>query len=91
MPAPQLLTTTVSSTGRVTLPKAIRNLLGWRAGTRVVVESTREGVLLKPLPVFDETSPEQVFGCLGYRGSPRSVEDMDAAVLAEAKRRQSGD
>ncbi|MCY3794634.1 MAG: AbrB/MazE/SpoVT family DNA-binding domain-containing protein [Gammaproteobacteria bacterium] len=90
MSEPQFLTTTVSTKGQVILPKAIRTLLGWRAGTRVVVENTRDGVLLKPLPVFDETRPEQVFGSLGYRGAPRSVEDMDAAVLAEAKRRHAG-
>ena len=89
MSEPQFLTTTVSTKGQVILPKAIRTLLGWQAGTRVVVENTRDGVLLKPLPVFDETHPEQVFGSLGYRGAPRSVEDMDAAVLAEAKRRHA--
>jgi len=91
MSEPQFLTTTVSTKGQVILPKAIRTLLGWRAGTRVVVENARDGVLLKPLPVFDETCPEQVFGSLAYRGAPRSVEDMDAAVLAEAKLRHAGD
>lgn len=90
MSEPQFLTTTVSTKGQVILPKAVRTLLGWQAGTRVVVENTRDGVLLKPLPVFDATRPEQVFGSLGYRGAPRSVEDMDAAVLAEAKRRHAG-
>ena len=91
MPAPQLLTATVSTKGQVVLPKAIRTQLGWQAGTRVVVESTRDGVLLKPLPVFEETSPDQVFGSLGYRGESRSVGSMDAAVLAEANRRHAGD
>ena len=91
MSQPQFLTTTVSTKGQVILPKAIRTLLGWHAGTRVAVESTGDGVLLKPLPVFEETSPEQVFGSLRHRGAPRSVKDMDAAVLAEAKRRHAGD
>ena len=91
MPVPSLQTTTVSTKGQVILPKAVRTMLGWQAGTRVVVERTRDGVLLKPLPVFEETSPNQVFGSLGYRGAPQSVEDMDAGVLAEAKRRHAGD
>ena len=91
MSQPQFLTTTVSTKGQVTLPKAIRTKLGWQAGTRVVVENTRDGVILKPLPMFDETTPEQVFGSLRYHGVARSVEDMDAGVLAEAKRRHAGD
>ena len=91
MPAPQLLTTTVSANGQVTIPKTIRTLSGWKAGTRLVVENTPDGVLLKPMPVFAKTSPEQVFGSLGHRGAPKSMEDMDAAILAEAKCRHGSD
>jgi len=46
-----------------------------------------EGVLLKSEPVFAETRLEEVFGCLAYRGTPKTLEEMDAGVLAEAKRR----
>ncbi len=91
MSQPQFLTTTVSTKGQVILPKAIRTVLGWQAGTRVVVENKGDCVILKPLPVFDETRPEQVFGSLRYRGAAKSVEDMDAGVLAEARRRHAGD
>ena len=86
----QFLTTTVSTKGQVILPKAIRALLGWQAGTRLAVENTREGVILKPLPAFEETKPEGVFGSLRHRGAARSVEDMDVGVLAEARRRHAG-
>ena len=85
------LTTTVSTKGQVILPQAIRRRLRWQAGTRLVVENTREGVLLKPLPVFNETLPEQVFGSLGFHGAPKSLEEMEAGILAEAKRRHAGD
>ena len=88
---PEQLTTTVSTKGQVVLPKAIRQTLGWRAGTRLVVENTPEGVLLKPESVFAETRPEDVFGCLAYDGPPKSVADMQAGVLAEARRRHAGD
>ena len=37
--------------------------------------------------VFPETQPEDVFGCVAWAGPPRSLEDMDAGVLKEAKRR----
>ncbi len=91
MPTPEPLTTTVSTKGQVILPKAIRRALRWIAGTRLVVESTSEGVLLKPAPVFSETRPEDVFGCLAYDGSPKSLQEMQAGVLAEARRRHEGD
>ncbi len=81
------LTATVSTKGQVTLPKAIRRALRWEAGTRLTMENTPEGVLLKPEPVFAETRLEEVFGCLAYRGTPKTLEEMDAGVLAEAKRR----
>ena len=91
MSDPIPLTTTVSTKGQVILPKAIRQRLRWQAGTRLVVEGTREGVLLKPLPVFDETSPAQVFGSLAFDGAPKSLQELEAGILAEAKRRHAGD
>ena len=84
-------TTTVSTKGQVILPKAVRRLLRWEAGTRLIVENTPEGLLLKPEPVFAETRPEEVFGCLAWDGTPKSLSDMQAGVLAEARRRHAGD
>ena len=90
MSAPERLTTTVSSKGQVVLPQAIRRALRWEAGMRLVVENTSEGVLLKALPAFAETRPEDVFGRLAYDGAPKSLADMEAGVLAEARRRHAG-
>ena len=84
------LTTTVSTKGQVVLPKAIRRALGWETGTRLVVESTPEGVLLRPEPMFPVTRPEDVYGCLAWKGPPKSLEEMDEAVLQEAERRHEG-
>ena len=81
------LTTTVSTKGQVILPKAIRRSLGWEAGTRLVVEDTPQGVLLKPEPVFAETRPEDVFGRLAGNGAPKSLAEMEAGILTEARRR----
>ena len=91
MSVPERLTTTVSTKGQVILPKAIRRALRWEAGMRLVVENTPEGVLLRPMPVFAETRPEDVFGRLSCNGTPRSLAEMEAGVLAEAKRRHAGD
>jgi AbrB family looped-hinge helix DNA binding protein len=91
MTAAEKLTTTVSSKGQVILPSALRQRREWRAGTRLTVEETEDGVLLKPAPVFPETRPEDVFGALPYRGRPKTIAEMDASVLAEAKRRHDRD
>jgi len=81
------LTTIVSTKGQVILPKAIRDQRHWSAGTRLTVEDTPDGVILKPAPLFAPTSIDDVFGALGYEGPTLTLEDMDAAVAAEAKRR----
>jgi AbrB family looped-hinge helix DNA binding protein len=86
MPAtPQELTTIVSTKGRVILPKAIRDQRHWPSGTRLTVENTTEGVLLKAAPIFAETRVDAVFGSLGFEGKPKSIEEMDAAIAPEAK------
>lgn len=74
-------TTTVSTKGQVILPKAIRERRGWKAGTRLVVEETPEGLLLKEKPLFAPTRPEDVRGML-HRPGMRAVtiEEMDEAV-----------
>lgn len=84
------LTTTISTKGQVILPKAIRDQLQWNAGTRLSVEHTADGVLLKPLTTtFAQTRPEDVFGCLAYKGRPKSIEEMEAGIAMEAKRRHA--
>ena len=88
MPGP--FTAIVSARGRVSLPDPVRRARCWEPGTRLVVENTPEGVLLKPAPAFPETRPEDVFGSVARNGPPLSLEDMEAGVLEEAKRRDEG-
>jgi len=85
------LMTVVSTKGLVILPKSIRQRRHWAAGTRLVVEETPEGVLLKAAPVFAATRPEDVFGSPPSQGPPKTLEDMDASIVAEAKRRHARD
>ncbi len=86
------LTTTISTKGQVILPKSIRDQLHWDTGTRLTVEHTADGVLLKPLTTaFAPTRPENVFGCLPYTGKPKTVEQMDAGIAAEIRRRHARD
>src|SRR5688572_6285147 len=75
-------TTTVSTKGQVILPKAIRQRRHWGPGTRLVVEETPDGVLLKAAPVFAPTRPQDVAGMLAYTGSPKTLEQMEAGSEA---------
>ena len=79
--------TVVSTKGQIILPKAIREKRQWSAGTRLTIEETAEGVLLRASPIFPETTLDEVFGSMRYNGPALSLEDMDAAVMREAKRR----
>jgi len=89
MAAAETLITTVSTKGQIILPKAIRQRRNWAPGTRLVVEDTPDGVLLRAAPVFAPTRTEEVAGMLGYRGRPKTTEEMDAAITVEVKRRHA--
>lgn len=91
MPTSVPLTTILSTKGQVILPKAIRQARHWDTGTRLIVEETPDGVLLKLAPAFAAARTEDVYGILKHRGPPKSIEEMDAAVLAEARRRHDRD
>ncbi|MFS8143931.1 AbrB/MazE/SpoVT family DNA-binding domain-containing protein [Rhizobium sp. BR 249] len=85
------LITTVSTKGQVILPKTVRQRREWEAGTRLIVEETPEGVLLRQASAFAPTRPDDVFGMLPFGGEPKTLEDMEAAILAEARRRHDRD
>ena len=89
MPGAPKLTTTVSTKGQVILPAAIRKRLHWNPGTRLTVEETSEGVLLRPAPRFPLTTPDQVFGCLRYEGTPKTLDEMRQGIVVEARRRHA--
>ena len=81
----------ISTKGQVFLPKAIRKGRNWDAGTRLIVEDTPEGVLLRPAPACAPARPDAVFGTLPHRGAPKTLEEMEAGVLTEARRRHRRD
>jgi AbrB family looped-hinge helix DNA binding protein len=82
-------TTIISTKGQVILPKAIRQQRRWEAGTRLVVEDTPDGVLLRPVPLFPVTKPKDVFGSLLPSGAPKSLEEMEAGIVNEARSRHA--
>jgi AbrB family looped-hinge helix DNA binding protein len=84
-------TTRLSSKGQIVLPAALRAARAWPPGTEFEVLETTDGLLLRPLATpspFAATRLQDVFGMANYAGPARSVEDMHAAVQAEAARRK---
>lgn len=71
------------------LPKAVRDQLNWTPGTRLVVESTNGSVVLKAEPIFAPTRMDDVFGSLTHKGPAKTIAEMDAGVMAEARRRHA--
>ncbi len=82
-------TTTMSTKGQIILPQAIRQRRRWGPGTRLVVEETQDGILLKAESTFAPTRPEDVFGSARRHAAALSLEDMDAAITREVKRRHA--
>ena len=82
-------TTVVSTKGQVILPKGVRERQTWGPGTRLTVEETPDGVLLKAAPLFPPTRMEDVCGMLKYEGPPKTLEEMDAAIAAEVRERHA--
>jgi len=89
MAAAKRFTITISPKGQLILPDDIRQGRKWVAGTELLVEETPQGVLLKSTSTFAKTRPEDVFGMLPYKGRPKTLDEMDAGVFAEAKRRHA--
>ena len=80
-------TTRLSSKGQVVLPKSVRAAHGWKPGTELVVRDREDGVLLEPKRI-KRGSWDRLYGFLPYSGKPKTLREMDAAVLAEARKRK---
>ena len=84
--------TILSSKGQVIIPKALRVALRWGPGTQLEVRDTAEGVLLRPAPAADKLALADGLAAIrkriAYRGPVVSLAKMQAAVLAEAARRE---
>ena len=80
-------TTKLSSKGQVILPKAVRDARNWEAGTQFAVEEVADGVLLRPLRPFAATKFGEVFGCLKYKGRPKTLGQMEKAIAKSVRER----
>jgi len=83
-------TTKLSSKGQVVIPKSLRNTHHWEAGLELMVIDTGDGLLLKPRAPFATTELAEVAGLFKGKVPPRTDEDIDAALLEDARRRWRG-
>ena len=77
--------TRLSNKGQVVIPKAVRAFHGWEAGIEFVIENMADGIKLRPVKSYEKTRIDDVIGCLGYKGSKKSLKDMEAAIAKGAK------
>ena len=75
-------TTKLSSKGQVIIPKSVRSAHRWEAGQELVVVDVGDGILLKPKAPFEESTLEEVAGCLHFEGKAKTLDEMDAAITA---------
>jgi AbrB family looped-hinge helix DNA binding protein len=81
--------TVVSSRGQIVLPKELRDKLHWKPGTKLSIEHRPEGVLLKPLEKKKKFTVADWRGMLKYNGPARTIEEMNAAIEEEVRRRHA--
>lgn len=77
--------TTVSTKGQVVIPKEIRDRLGWRPGTSLLIEERGDQVVLRQTRRVRRTTVDELSGCLPYNGPPKSVEEMDEGIARGAR------
>lgn len=86
-------TTLLSSKGQIIIPKALRDARHWRAGTRLQVRETSEGLLLTPIASVEKVALAEGLAAIrkhiAYKGAAVSIDDMHAAILREAARKGS--
>jgi len=78
--------TILSSKGQIIIPQQIRKSHGWRTGTRFTLTEEGNALILKPFSSRPTLSVEEVIGCAGYAGPPKSIEEMEAGILEEARK-----
>ncbi len=82
--------TRISSKGQVVIPKAIREVHQWPAGTVLHIEEKDGGILLRP--ARGASVPwDQVFGCFKRDVARKiSLEEMDAVITKLPQDSQHG-
>lgn len=81
-------TTRLSSKGQIIIPQAIREAHKWQSGLVFNVIETEQGLLLMPRLPFKVTQVKDLIGCVEYKGSKKSLKDMEQGIATGAKKRK---
>ena len=73
-------TTKLSSKGQVIIPKPLRTAHHWEIGQELIVIDQGDGILLKPKTPFETTKINDAASCLKYKGTPKTLDDMNLAI-----------
>ena len=79
-----MVSSTITSKGQTTLPKAVRQALGVTAGDRVCYVVHDNAVRLLPVRPIG-----RLFGALKHDGPPLSLEDMERGIAEGACEEQA--
>lgn len=78
--------TTLSSKGQIVIPRQIRQNHGWKPGISFTIIEKDNSLILEPVSTKTTTKLEDVIGSTGYSGKKKSLAQMEAGILEEAKR-----
>jgi len=79
--------TRLSTKGQLVLSKEIRLARAWGPGTEFAIEEVPDGILLRASQRFPPTELGQVAGCLLSKGKPKTLKQMQSAIVRETARR----
>lgn len=84
--------TAVSSKGQIVLPKKIRDRLRISTGTKMIVISDDENIILRPIPTPDINEFKALMDIAASHGeeSDMSEGEIDESILAARKHRKLG-
>jgi AbrB family looped-hinge helix DNA binding protein len=78
--------TRLSSKGQIVIPRQIRQSHGWRPGVAFTIIEEGDTLILKPIANRTTVQIKDVIGCAGYVGEKKSLAEMDAGILEEARK-----
>lgn len=80
------MTTRLSTKGQLVIPKEVRERHGWQPGVELEIEDRESYVIVHAAGEVPETTLDELIGCAGYEGPPRSLGEMEAGIAEGARR-----
>ena len=77
--------TRLSHKGQIVIPKQVRAAHGWEPGLEFAIEEIADSIKLEPIKPYAETKIGDVLGCINYKGSKKSLKEMEAAIAKGAR------